>query len=493
MRCIVLVPSEDYKNNAGARIRYRRLEPKLAELGVELAMIDINTFDPARAWCDILIISKCYDARAIVLAVAAAERGTRIGVDLFDDYFSQVGDPRLQRLRSWLESILEVADFALCSTKVMAGVIQSYSPDLPVQVIDDPAPTVDHHKLATRLSTKLERVRQTRAMHIGWFGIGDNPYFNVGLSDLSARASDFARLVDLGFHVHLTVLTNSRALKWPVLADLSHLPVTFNVKEWSEEREQALLEEAFACLLPVSSAPFSIAKSLNRAVTALTSGCQIFSLGYPLYAELSGFIYRSPEQLADDVLSGMPRLRAKTLDEFMMLLEQAAGVRVAASNLLRFFEEVISGPRRGTNQLTRFIIHGTGTLGSVHKLQQSRGGLSVASPFSLVDLNFDVTFEMTSETGLRMLVGDRARQWLRPAVKAAYIWPVEGRASALWSDKPVSREAVDAPPVPPFLAVAIAPRIWGEMQTRLVSAFGKGAALLSENSNLPVRWLENRK
>src|SRR5262245_60762119 len=105
MKVHVLVPSEEYKNYAGARIRYGRLQPRLAKLGIKLTLQDIAEFDPDRAACDALIISKCHDARALVAAAAVANRGRLVGVDLFDDYFSQEADSRLSRFRLWLRQL----------------------------------------------------------------------------------------------------------------------------------------------------------------------------------------------------------------------------------------------------------------------------------------------------------------------------------------------------------------------------------------------------
>src|SRR4051794_38252147 len=106
MNIRVLIPSEEYRGYAGARIRYGRLAAELQERGITLTLQDIGEFAPEHETTDALLISKCHDARALVAAAAAYQRGQLVGVDLFDDYFSQTGDSRLVRYRNWLKQLL---------------------------------------------------------------------------------------------------------------------------------------------------------------------------------------------------------------------------------------------------------------------------------------------------------------------------------------------------------------------------------------------------
>ena len=97
MKLTVLIPSEEYKAYAGARIRYGRLLQELAPHGVTLALENIADFSPDDQSYDVLLISKCHDARALVAAAAACGAGKLVGLDLFDDYFSQEADSRSHR------------------------------------------------------------------------------------------------------------------------------------------------------------------------------------------------------------------------------------------------------------------------------------------------------------------------------------------------------------------------------------------------------------
>ena len=77
MKLSVLVPSQEYKSYAGARIRYDRIASELARMGIETELEDIANFNPNATECDVLLISKCHDARSLVVAAAVSRRGRR--------------------------------------------------------------------------------------------------------------------------------------------------------------------------------------------------------------------------------------------------------------------------------------------------------------------------------------------------------------------------------------------------------------------------------
>jgi len=193
-----------------------------------------------------------------------------VGVDLFDNYFSQHTDSRFSRLRYWLSSLAPQVDFAMCSTDNMKSVVKQYLPTQPIHVMNDPYSIYEPELIADALDEKLRRVTQTKHIDILWFGIGDNPYFAVGISDLMGYASSLHDLKGHGFEVSLQILTNRRALIPANLGLLRQLPIEYEIEEWSEEREEEYLKDAFLCFLPVNSQSFSVVKSLNRAIACLT-------------------------------------------------------------------------------------------------------------------------------------------------------------------------------------------------------------------------------
>ena len=120
MKICVIVPSDEYMNQAGVRIRYNRTANMLGILGHNLQVQTIQSFiRPSYFTHDVYIISKCYDARALLVSRILHNSKKIIGVDLFDGYFSQNYDSRFTRLRYWLQALLESVDFILCSTPQM--------------------------------------------------------------------------------------------------------------------------------------------------------------------------------------------------------------------------------------------------------------------------------------------------------------------------------------------------------------------------------------
>ena len=491
MKIVVLVPSSEYISYAGARIRYGRIAPALAQAGGSLTLQDLGEFDPDHADADVFIFSKCHDARALVAAAVLAERGCAVGVDLFDDYFSQLGDSRLSRYRNWLAQIVEICTFALCSTDAMGRIVSTYRPDLPVHVMNDPAPAFDMQQLAEILDRKLRAVRQSAQMVVAWFGVGDNPHFPVGLHDLAGFSGELRKLARGALDVQLRVLTNDRALSADRLSQLQKLPVTTTVSEWTEDRERELLDEAFVAFLPVNLQSFSTAKSLNRAVTALCSGCQVLSAGFPLYRQLDTLVYRDPHTLLDDIAKGPLRHSSEGMANFAAAMETSASPEIEAGRLMDFLQglQVLK-----VASDTLVLVHGHATTGHAHKLVQSNGGLSVASPYCTAKLGFDVIFEL-GLSGLRMFVSEKASKRLLADAKSRIIPgpAVSGRKFIEVNDpdgraaRPGKRSWGRAPV--PFQLATYTESMRG-IRARLADAFGPCRMLLSETSPLPFPPVE---
>lgn len=488
MRIVVLVPSRDYVNNAGARIRYRRLSSG-PDADVQISLEDIAQFDPRSAPGDVLIISKCHDARSLLAAIICSRRGMRVGVDLFDDYFSQRADSRLNRFRQWLSQLLPLCDFAMCSTALMAKIIDDYRAGLPTFVLNDPAPPVDYASLSEILTEKLSDARAEGRLRFAWFGVGDNPNFAVGLSDLAAFADVLSCLGEEGRAVELTVLTNARALDARRLAMLSNLPVRTVVQEWSEAAEAELLRNSFACFLPVNAQQFSAAKSLNRAVTALSAGCQIISAGYPLYAALDEFIYRDPTDFVADLARVEMRLGPATIERFRAAIDDVASP-LRETEALRSFLLGLAGEtnRRNSTGLLH-LVHGYATNGAAHKMVQSVGGLSVGSPFCPAPLDFDIIFQMRPGREVAMLVSDKALSCMRPELRAraAVFGPIRSRN--FWEvqqDGAIGGAPGKAWHEPSLsLQLALYPSVMKAIGKALQTYFGTGPTIISENSTLP--------
>ncbi|QIK78088.1 hypothetical protein G7077_03330 [Sphingomonas piscis] len=474
MKLIVLVPSRNYQSSAGARVRYGRLAAGLQAHGIFLQLQPINDFNPLIADFDALVISKCHDARSLLAAAAASGRGKLVGVDLFDDYFSQHADSRLLRYRDWLRAILQDCHFALCSTPPLAEVTRQYSPDLPVHVVNDPAPSQSVWEILSLADRKAEEASRTGAIRACWFGVGDNPHFEIGLADLSAHSSAVLELSQ-AVKVELSVLTNRRALDADGLDMLAGLPIDLTLLEWSETAEQEVLQRADLAFLPVSPALFSRAKSLNRAFTSLAFGCQILSVGHPLYEALDPLIYRDPAVYLADLRAGTLRLSVTRKDEYCRHLEELGSEDTEAVRLSSFLA-TLEPPQLKKEQPRICVVHGMATRAEVHNFTAGIGGLSVASPYCSAELDFDVDFRRVP-LGEAFLGSERRRGFRR-------FW--RRRAD----DRPAGFPKNDRGAPSVAFEMATYGHTMRQIATRLAEMLGPVRIILSETARIPVSLTE---
>lgn len=403
MKIRALVQSDLWMDRAGVRIRYRRIAPHLEKLGASIRVDVIDNIEGR--WQiddDVIILSKCTDARALLVADFLRERGVTVGVDMFDDYFSP-GISRSHHHREFLRDVAPRVDFFLCSTERMREVAAEFAPDKPYHVLNDPFETLDEPRLASRLQAKAAYALANRRIDVLWFGTGDNPVFPVGLIDLAAYAGALEPLARSGFDVRMKVLTNLRALHSENLARLRAIGLPLTIEEWSEEGEAQAMDEALISFLPVNHQNFSIAKSLNRGISALTGGTQILSTGFDLYGAIGPVLYRDAGQLLADLHAGTLRLRPQTLPTLKACMDGLADPANEAARLLDFVKGLSpdSAPRSagGGTGPTKAVLHGHRTAHSVLAYAKSREIASIGTPFCNSARKFNIYFTFREGDG----------------------------------------------------------------------------------------------
>ena len=421
MEICVFGPSETYARSAGARIRYSRLQKWLKPLGHSLHVRPLSDVKPSLIKAaDVILFSKCYDVRAVAIARALRGSDALIGVDFFDDVFSQSHEPRLLHWRRWARQMAADTDFALCSTPRMQDVAARYLPRDSCHLLNDPFERFAPLALGSLLQAKVDHARTERRIKVGWFGQGDNPRYPVGLRDLAAFGESLQRLAGRGWAVHLTILTARKSLTAEGLEQLRRLSVPHVVHEWSLEAEERLLRDALVAYIPVNSQPFSAAKSLNRAVSALTHGAQVLSDGHPLYEPFGDLIYSRAEDLADDLEGGALRLRAASLPALVEHMTEWGDPAIEAARLSGFLNgrklhKAARAP--GAPPRPMAILHGLESDKASNIMTRRLGCLSVASPLSRPGRNYDVAFMVEDET-VRLDINPDARPHLAPAFQA---------------------------------------------------------------------------
>ncbi len=394
-RICIVTQSAAFASSAGMRVRYDRFIAGANRPGVEIVVEPIaDILERRELEADAYIFCKTFTPEAVVLAHAARRAGRAVGHDLFDDYFSQREDQRLFVYRDWMRQMAPATDFAICGTERMKAVVQPLLPNCPIHLVEDPVIGHDPFRIAAMVSAKAERARASGRLRLAWFGIGDNPFFPVGLQDLTSPqvAGEIDRLKALGWDLSLTIATNTRALDADGLAGLRRLPIQPEVVEWTEEVETEVLAAADVAIIPVNSQAFSRAKSLNRALTALEQGCQVLSLGEPLYARLSEVIYDDVDRLSADLRAGTPRLNADSTLVLTGLLRRIGNAFEAGN---RFVDATLNARRAEPgSHAPLLMIHGRDSSAPLHKLVNRFGGLSVRSPYSSAKWAGDIRFDL---------------------------------------------------------------------------------------------------
>lgn len=418
MKLTVLVSSPQFLSSAGNRIRYQRLRQPLAKLGCSLEVTTIDAFKSESniSGKDIFLLSKVQDARGVALAYDIRAKGGQVGVDLFDDYFSQNADARFAPQRLWLWQMAQVADFFLCSTERMKQIAGRYFTSAPGHVVNDPYVRFEPKILASNIEEKRQVASERRTIDVLWFGMGDNPSFQVGLHDLTHYSSVLQDFQRRGWSVNLKILTNMRALDHSGLHMLRRLPVRPEIEIWTEDREEELLQECLISFLPVNAQSFSIAKSLNRAITALTGGTQILTAGYPLYAPLEKFIYRDVSSILEDLNSGSLRVSSNTLTSLGETLSAFSDPRIEAEELVKFMDSIGTKDGRGTNISKKIaIVHGQRSSGAAHKFSVQHNWLSLGSPLTPAGLSYHAHFAVFEHDGVPVIrLTKRAAELVSP-------------------------------------------------------------------------------
>lgn len=418
------MPSDRYLDTAGVRIRYNRISAPLAKLGWTLHVVPINDVpDLSNEDSDIYLFSKCQDARALMLATAARRAGIVVGVDLFDDYFSQQHDSRFAAQRLWLQSMATEASFFLCSTPRMLQVASKYFPKESGHVLADPHEEFDAARLEQELAAKIRKATRERRIPILWFGMGANPNFSVGLHDLAAFGEALRPFSRHGYNASLTIITNTKEIDGRVLERLRRIPIPFVLREWSKAREEEALSRCLVTFLPVNFQEFSIAKSLNRGVSALVGGTQLLSGGYPLYEGLGDYVYNDAADLIVDLESSRLKLSSGRVGAFSEWIDQQAAPAAEALSLVEFLDaKVHSSHAEPAPERPWGVLHGTKSAASISAFARRVGWLSLGSPLSPDGTKFDAHLGFfNDDSNLRLRVSPAALDHLPEHLRVAAV------------------------------------------------------------------------
>lgn len=167
-----------------------------------------------------------------------------------------------------------------------------------------------------------------------WFGNHGASYANFGLQDL-LLFGDALREASHRAGAELWVVSNNRD-KFDQIA--TELPIASRYFEWAPETVDALLPAVDVCLVPNSRDPFSLTKSANRAIKALSHRVPVVATPTSAYSDLMEAVWLGdPTQGVMAYLDDL-QVRQLHLDAARQILEQ----RYSFAALRRNMNKVVS-------------------------------------------------------------------------------------------------------------------------------------------------------
>ena len=286
-----------------ASVRYRGLLPGCA-LGALGWRVEVGSGDTMPSPGSAVALSvKPTSAKDAQWVQKVASAGTPVIADLCDNVFIEgygdqgttIGD-RIKGMCQYLAA-MTVPTTALREEVVACTGLPVERTLLVSDIIETPDLLVRQRELLGIQEGLMQRVR--RALRwtpkaptaagpvLLWFGNHGATYANYGLNDLLLFTDALAEAARRP-GAELWVVSNHRE-RYEQLA--SQLPITCRYFDWTPDVVDALLPVTDVCLVPNSLDAFSLAKSANRAVKALSHQVPVIATPTAAYAELDGAVW----------------------------------------------------------------------------------------------------------------------------------------------------------------------------------------------------------
>lgn len=304
--------------NAGISIRINPIIERLQAQGIDVSLVTYKDLigcllnasgKPAIAT---YVFSKPHRSEYLSCMLALQSIGCRVGIDIFDNYYSESGALREFGVQSIWKNILHEADFCVFSTMYLleyARKLEINSKDM--FVIGDPVYPDSYEPLKKRGVTKWNQfLQECNYINVAWFGIDANPYFFAGLSDIFfeiSRLREFLEYPSWFFKKRIrqkvSICTKDVPDSRKLVIELNRIGINAEFVQWSRDTCTQLLEESHAVFLPTNNSDFSLSKTHNRLAEALSSNCLVYTCPNSLYTQ-----FKSP--LCIDSYSEFARLFA---------------------------------------------------------------------------------------------------------------------------------------------------------------------------------------
>ncbi|WP_027852240.1 hypothetical protein [Marinobacterium litorale] len=247
-----------------------------------------------------LILSKRYDSKSIAHAIKLKEKfGTELYLDLCDNHiFYKHETPKLKKRKIDFINAIDKIDNIITSSDYLANEISKYKNKNKIRVIEDltekPSSYSKYDTIFSpskyreykRLKSFLKSNEAKGPENIIWFGNKGTPHSGGGIDDLSLTI-DILNKVYEKRPITFTVMSNSKKSFSPILERLK-CPTLYI--EWNLQFSSDILSLHDTCIIPIKKTPFTLSKSSNRVLTALSHGLNVIADPIPSYKKYQEFI-----------------------------------------------------------------------------------------------------------------------------------------------------------------------------------------------------------
>ena len=235
----------------------------------------------------IVVFSKAYTNKEIVIARRLRDRGTKIVFDLCDNHFL-LGEDRNARLKE----MFELADHWVVSSEALGKVVTSTMGSVkPLTVIEDAVEEtlsgskvdivgwVKAHIELYKLDQFISANHVNRTTHLVWFGNHKAGYKDSGLAHVN-KIRPVLEKVNQSDALALTVISNSRNVFDQVFTDWQ-LPVFY--LNWSAHTFYKAMKRHKIAVIPIDVNEFTNVKTNNRIALSLFLGLGVVADGIDSY------------------------------------------------------------------------------------------------------------------------------------------------------------------------------------------------------------------
>jgi len=290
----------------------------------------------------IVVFSKAYTNKEIVIAERLRDRGTKIVFDLCDNHFL-LGEDRIVRLKK----MFELADQWVVSSEALGKVVTDIMGSAkPLTVIEDAVEEtlsgskadiigwVKAHIQLYKLDKLLSAYQDSRATHLVWFGNHKSSYKDSGLAHVN-KIRPVLEKVNQSDPLTLTVISNSREVFEQVFSDWQ-LPVLY--LEWSAHTFYKAMKRHKIAVIPIDVNEFTKVKTNNRIALSLFLGLGVIADSIDSYQDFSDCSFLDCWEGGLRGYLEQPQLLEEHVQRARRLIQEKFTIEIIASKWRELFE-----------------------------------------------------------------------------------------------------------------------------------------------------------